>query len=332
VQENDIALIREFNHRFRKISEESGYAFVYETLALIREFIPCREIGTVILKVSGDTPENMRIGDSVLWLATPLMGLTQDMFWKMYPYIPYAKATAVNLARKVLAGEPIEVMGFVDHEQHGRGVIHKFYEKMVKVSDVVSTAGVIGRHQFLASPFTENHYTLVFCLARDGGQTFSRREKHLIALFYELFLETFRGKISHPNNGPYLPYVTREKFSPRELATIKTCFDLAHSREEITRAAVATRLHLRDTPNPERGILKKAIDKVDYDVGKIRKTVLADFEKDAPENYGKLYRELGLEHFPELFRAYAYFGFYPPGTGGSGQFISYLSGRLEKFR
>lgn len=184
---NDIALIRDFHHRFRKITNDFGYGFVYETLALIREFIPCREIGTSILKIAGNTQENMRIGDNVLWLATPLMGLTQDMFWKMYPYIPYAKATAINLARKVLAGAPIKVMGFEDHDQHGRGTVHKFYEKMVKVSDVVSTAGLIGRHQLLASPFTENYYALVFCLARDSRQTFSRREKHLIALSVRLW-------------------------------------------------------------------------------------------------------------------------------------------------
>lgn len=77
--------------------------------------------------------------------------------------------------------------------------------------------------------------------------------------------------------------------------------------------------------------MDKALEKVDYDVRKIKKTVLTDFEADTPENYRKLYRELGLEHFPDIFRAYAYFGFYPPYTNGQGPFISYLASRLDKF-
>ena len=56
MQNNDTALIRDFQHRYKQISATSGYALVYDTLALIREFIPCREIGVVIVKPNSEDP------------------------------------------------------------------------------------------------------------------------------------------------------------------------------------------------------------------------------------------------------------------------------------
>jgi hypothetical protein len=332
VQTNDIVLIREFNHRFRKICDESGYVFVYDFMALIREFIPCHDVNIDIVETASENPNDLWPTSLPLGVATPKFAFTLEMFYRLLPSLSLAKCIARDIFRQLIAGEPVKAVSFGDYPECMNGANRYFYEKLLNCGDTATTAGLLGRYQVLESPLTKRYYLTYISMGRDSGHSFNGREKELLSLFFDLFVQELRKKLYPSDKSLFLPYFINAKFSPRELATIKTCFDLAQSRAEITRAAVATRLHLRDTPNPERGILKKAIDKVDYDVGKIRKTVLADFEKDAPENYGKLYRELGLEHFPELFRAYAYFGFYPPGTGGPGQFISYLSGRLEKFR
>ncbi len=67
----------------------------------------------------------------------------------------------------------------------------------------------------------------------------------------------------------------------------------------------------------------------------MKKAALKDFDPGS-EEYRALYKEFGLAHFADVFKTYAYFGFYPPayaaGTNLRGRFNSHLSEQLDKLR
>ncbi len=349
MQNNDITLIRDFYQRYKKLSCDSGYALVYDTLTLIREYIPCKEIGISIAKAEHEDPQNIRPATIPLSVATPLMGRTQGLFYGMLSHIDFAKRTAANMIGKIIDGDRVEAISFyaTDDARDTQSVIHRFYTDLVNVSDVVMTAGLIERHQFYQSPLTQGYYVAYSCMARDNGQTFRSREKQLFALFFDIFLEDFRKKISCPENSPFLPHLTAEKtdvskieaifdtglkLKPRELATIKACFDLKQSQRKVTRSSIAGYLHLQDRDNCSDAELRKALDKVDYDFKKIKNVLLKDFEHDSSEHYNQLNEAFSLEHITDIFQAYAYFGLYPHIPKGKDQLISYLSNRLGHYR
>jgi hypothetical protein len=341
MQNNDIELIRDFHHRYKQLSDSSGYALVYDTMALIREFIPCREIGFVIMKASDD-PEDVMPASVPLWVATPLMGRTMPLFFTMYPYIPHIQRVAKTIKRQLIDGQRVEALGFDNVTPATNGMFHRFYTEKVKVSDVAHTAGVVNRHQLFASPFTQGYYVAYCCIARDNRQTFSSRDKQLFTHFFNIFLDDFKHKISCPENSPFLPYITAElfckktkfealfttgtKFKARELATIKACFDLKQNKRDIKRPTVASYLHCHDSDrkNYSTKDLKKVDGWLDNDLKKIKQHILRDFEPDSSE-YKQHHEAFALEHITDIFRSYAYFGLYPD---SSERFISYLSDRL----
>lgn len=120
------------------------------------------------------------------------------------------------------------------------------------------------------------------------------------------------------------------KFKPRELTTIKACFDLKQNQQKATRSTVANYLHLPGRDDCSALELRKALDKVDYDFRKIKDQISRNF------NYGELnddnsLQEFELEHITDVFKTYAYFGLYPHIAKGNEPFISYLSNRLDKY-
>ncbi|TAL55817.1 MAG: hypothetical protein EPN89_00150 [Methylovulum sp.] len=338
---NNIAVIRDFHHHYKQLSHTSGYALVYDTMALIKEFIPCREIGFHIIRPASDEPDDVRPGSTPLWVATPLMGKTQQMFYGLYQYIPHIKHLIKTIKRKLIEGHPIEVISFVDDPGYCKsGIIHDFFTK-INTSDAASTAGLLNRHQFIESPYTQSYYIAFCTIERENGQTFQSHEKQLFAHFFDIFLEDFKHKISCPENSYFLPYLTGEvfckktklealfdtgtKFKPRELATIKACFDLKQSNRPVTHATVARYLHLQDRDDCTAAELKRVGYWLDYDLKKIRQHLLRDLEQDTAENYSRLHKEFELEHITDVFKTYAYFGLYPD---SSKRFISYLSDKL----
>lgn len=330
--DNDIALIQDFHHRFRRFCATSGHGLIYETLALIREYIPCREIGFVVGKTASENPGNLWWSHPPLGVATRKITSTQDAFYRYLPSTGFAQQAARDVIGKILRGEPMRAISFADYPQWTTPGKNFFYEKIVKITDLAATGGLVQRHEIIESPYTASLYFSYIVLARDGGERFVAREKDLLSVFYDIFLEGFRERIAASHANPYLPLITREKFSPRELATIRVCFDLAAEGADITGPKIAARLHLGNAPDGDAAALKKALDKVYYDLAKIRKRVLKRFEQDTPENYRRMERELTPDRFPSLFRAYAYFGFYPPPHHQPEQFVAYLAKDLDKWR
>lgn len=328
---NDIVLIRDFHDRYQTLSATSAYALVYDALALIREFIPCPEIGINIAKTASENPKNVWPKEVPLWVATPLMGRNQQRFYSVLQCIPYVHRAAEKVLAPVFAGKRAETFSFSDDAQYAKGLIHDFYTKIVKVGDVAAVAGLLGRHQLQRSPSTQGYYGAYIGLARGNGQSFNSREKQFIALFFDIFLDDFRKKLNASEDGRFLPYFYNAKFSARELATIKACFDLKQSGREVTRAAVAKCLHLPGSSACTDTEVRKALDKVDYDVKKIKQSLLKDFEHDAPENYQRLQKDITLEHFTAIFQVYAYCGFYPHAAKGKDRMLGYLEDKLGKY-
>jgi hypothetical protein len=209
---------------------------------------------------------------------------------------------------------------------------------------VLVTASLLARHQFVESPNTESFYGIVCNLAHNNGQTFSENDKRILPLCFDIFVQDFKNKIRSPEHSPFVPFVTGEKicertkfealfdtgskFKPRELATIKTCFDLKKNAMEINRFNVASCLHLqsRNKQDCTDAEIKQAEGKVDYDLKKIKTQLLKDFMPGTPEYLG-LFNAFGVEHLTDVFRTYAYFGLYPDTQG---RYVSYLSGKLDK--
>ncbi|MGZ4956300.1 MAG: hypothetical protein ACXWAT_10080 [Methylobacter sp.] len=213
---NDIKLIRDFHQRYKKISHTSGYALVYDALSLIREFIPCWQIGICIAKPKNEDTKNVELATVPLTVATPTMGYTQNLFYEMLNNNDFAKRYATHFMRKVIAGEPVEARSFyeTDDEQAAKGLAHRFY-KIVNVSDVVVIGGLIAHHKFIRSPLTQSYYAAYLSMARNNEQIFYSREKRLLELFFDIFLEDFRNKISCPENSRFMPYLTGEKIDKK---------------------------------------------------------------------------------------------------------------------
>jgi len=85
---------------------------------------------------------------------------------------------------------------------------------------------------------------------------------------------------------------------------------------------------LGDTDNSDTATLKKAMDKLDYDLKKIKGHLLRDFPRDSHE-YKTFKDAFGIEHITDVFQTYAYFGLY---ADEAGRYASYLSRRLAKYR
>lgn len=324
METTDLALILEFQHRLRKLADTSGYAFVYDALSLIREYIPYWEIGIDIIKPTSEDPNSFRPGCNFLWIATRWTGRMDEIFTNlvMLMNISHIKNCAQDVIRRLIAGDPIVPHSLAEEAQRKPGLLDYFYKEIMRVSDVVDMTGLLGHYQLLESPCTRNLYVTFVSVLRDGGETFDQREKQLIAIFFNSFVDHFRPKLACTDPHRFLPIFTDLGLKPRDLATIKACFDLRLRGETVSRAAVA-------------GILGRSEDNVDDSIKRIRKAALKDFEPGT-EEYRALYKEFGLAHFADVFKTYAYFGFYPPtyaaGTNLRGRFNSHLSEQLDKLR
>jgi hypothetical protein len=342
-KETDSQIIRTFFHRYKKISNDSGYELVYKTLALIREIIPCREVGISIAQIRDNSLKSVSPGTVPLTVATPLMVRTRKIFFQMFDNIDFAKKFATAAVQTLSAGDFVEPHSFDDDPSHSKGIIHQFYHYM-GVSDVVMVAGLVDRHQFVFSPVTQSYYFAYSCMAREKESKFSFQEKQLYALFFDIFLEDFRRKIRCADESRFLPYLTGEKMGslvdfslfergvklkPRELATIRACFDLKQQKVKVSQKSLASHLHLRGKNDCSVKQLERASGYVDYDFRKIKlhlfKNLSSDQEWGSAELNDIIQNDFKLEQMSDVFKTYAYFGLYPD---SSGQFLSHLSNRL----
>jgi hypothetical protein len=325
---------REFHHRYQALSQNSGYNLVYDTLALLQEFIPSSRVSFYIVR-----PKNLNT-DKVLANTTPLLiGSkfyvdTFEYFAYLYEQFPFAARFGSNILNQALSDKPIQVYSFNDYANYRNGCHSKLH-----TSDVLVTAGLIARKQFVDAPETDNYYGIVCNMANSNGKQFGEDDKTVLALCFDTFVDDLKNKIRTSEDSPFLPQVTGElicektklekllstgkKFSGRELATIRACFDLKQQKRKISAPEVARYLHLRDK-EADPGTLKRLGDNVKTDIKKIKQQLLRDFTPDSPEY--KFYQEsFSIQHIPEVFKTYAYFGLYPD-TGR--RYTSYLEHRL----
>lgn len=318
-----IALIRDFQHRLRGLSDTSGYTFVYDALDLISQYIPCREVGLDIIKPATENPESVAPGCEPLWIASQPMAHAADIFMDIAMHIPHVKRIATETVVKLTAGEPLEPHSFGEAARENPSLLHDFYTQIIGVSDMADMVGLIGRYQLLESPYTRSFYVIYISIAREGGQVFYERDRQLLAIFFDMFLDHFRHKIRCTGDHGFLPYFTDAGLKPRDLATIKACFDLQARNERVTRASVAA-------------ILGRSEDNIDDSVKRIKTAIFKDVERAGFEEYNQRYKALGLSQFVDIFKTYAYFGFYPSerpiSVNGRDYFTSALSERLAKLR
>jgi len=342
MKNNELSILRDFQFRYQKLSQTSGYNLVYDTLALIQDIIPCRELNFTIVHPKTLNLDDVEIGTVPLFIATPFMAATQGYFFSLFNQIDFAKRFGSQILSNASSGNPIQAYSFSDHAQHSKGLLHYVY-KFLNCSDILVTASLLARHQFLLSKHTDSYYGIICTLAHYNGKAFNESEKLLLALCFDIFVEDFKNKIRCHEHSPFLPFVTGEKidqktklealfdsgtkFSPRELATIRACFDLKQQQHEITRTEVTRYMYLRDSDNIDTATLKKAMDKVDYDLKKIKEHLLRDFPHDSTE-YKTCKDAFGIEHITDVFQTYAYFGLY---ADEAGRYASYLSRRLDKY-
>jgi len=272
MKNNELALLRDFQFHYQKLSQTSGYNLVYDTLALIHEIIPCQWIAIMVNSPKTLDIDNVEFGTVPLWINTTSLAHSADLFFSLFNQIDFAKRFASQIMRNAVSDEPIQAYSFSDHAQHSKGFVHYFY-KLINCSDLLVTASLFARHQFLLSPHTDNYYGLICHLGHSDGKAFNESEKQLLALCFDIFVEDFKNKIRCPEHSPFLPFVTGEKidhktklealfdtgtkFSPRELATIKACFDLKQQQRKITRTEIAYYMYLGDTDNSDTATLKK---------------------------------------------------------------------------
>lgn len=322
VEAPDLTLILEFQHRLRGLAGASDYGFVYDALALIREFIPCREIGIDIIKPADENPDDVRPGCMPLWISSQWMAHTVARFMAMATDIAHVRQCAQDVVRRLLADQPLVPHSLSESARQRSGLLHYFYTAIMNISDVVDMAGLLGRYQLFESPRSRSFHVAYISVSRDGGGMFDEREKQLVGVFFNLFVDHFRHKIACTESHRFLPIYTDIGLKPRDLATVKACFDLRLRGEPVSRAAVAA-------------ILGKTENNVDDSIKRIRKAALQDFDPETGE-YRALYKEFGLPHFADVFKTYAYFGFYPPaeppGANRLDRFTSHLSEQLAKLR
>lgn len=320
-----LAKAREFHHRYLKLSEASGYALVYDSLKLMLDYIPGTNIGMDVLKAGNEDPDDITQGSMVLSIGTPMFTRTVDAFYRLLPYLPFASRTGKRLKRQILAGESIIALGYDDDEHAASGIIHEFYSKVFQASDMITSAGRLACYQVLALPNSRGFYTGFSSIGRANGETFTHEEKQLFALFFDIVFEDFKRKINTSEECGFLPYLVLNTFKPRELASIKACFDLKQAGQLVTRLHLAQYLHLANRSDSSAAELKKALDKVDYDLKKIKYLVFKDFADSQDEQVLALQERYDWHHVVEMFKIYAYFGFYPD---PSKRLVSYLQTKM----
>lgn len=336
---------REFLHRYKQLSENSGYNLVYDTIALLQEYVPHAQMSIIIGRPKNVDVMNVEIGTVPLWLATPFLAKTTDVFFSLLDRIDFAKQFLSKILANVLSDQPMQAYSFSDHLQHSKGLIHEFY-KWIGVNDVLAVAGLLGKHQLVLSPCTESYYAAIFSVMHSNDQRFNEQDKALLALCVDFFIDDLKKKISNPEDSPFLPFLTGEaicaktrvtdlfqtgkKFTPRELATIKACFDLKQQRRKITRPEVACYLYLddQDSKTIAPAELKKATYKVDFDLKKIKQHLLNHINPDNPA-YKITQDTFAIEHITDVFKIYAYFGLYPDQKN---RYTSYLGDKLSKHK
>jgi len=335
-------LAREFLHRYQILSQNSGYNLVYDTLALIRELIPCWSLGMVICRPKTLDYNDVTMDTVPLWLEDQALAATANLFFGVIDGIGFVKKFLYQTMANALSGKIIQVYSFFDHPQHNKGFIHYYYALRNR-SDVMIATNLIARNQFINNPHTDSFYGLFCNLAHNSGSVFTQSEKELLALCFDIFCQDIKNKISTPEDSPFLPQITGElicqktkpqalfdtgnKYSPRQLATIKACFDLKQQKRKISGREVARFLHLNDQETDET-TLKNATAKVDHDFGKIRDQLLRDVPTDT-DDYRLYKKQFRIEHVTDVFKTYAYFGLYPDTAN---RYTSYLQRRLKKWR
>lgn len=339
--DSNTAKAREFLRRYQHLSQHSGYNLVYDTLALIEELIPCWAISFIISRPKTSDIDDVELATVPLLTCSPALAPSANLFFGIINQIDFAKKFLSMAMRCAVSGDVIQSYSFSDHPRHNKGFTHYFY-KLLNCSDFLVAASLLGRNQFADSPYTASYYAMVCNLAHNNGQFFTQEEKDLAALCFDIFIDDFKKKISPPGHSPFLPQITGEiicektklkalfdtgsKYSPRQLATIKACFDLKQQKRKITCREVARYLYLQDQ-DPDEAALKKASAKVDHDLGKIKDQLLRDFPPGSADyaHYKKTFR---IEHLTDIFQTYAYFGLYPDTAK---RYSSYLERRLGKW-
>ncbi|WP_192828608.1 hypothetical protein [Methylocucumis oryzae] len=220
-----------------------------------------------------------------------------------------------DIKRQLLDGVPVDALGFDDDDECAKGILHKFYSKMIQVSSGITTMSMLNRHQLLFSPDTYGAYFALGYIARDRGQVINKREKQLFALFFDIFIADFKQKLRCSEQSGLLPILALEAFKARELACIKTCFDLKQAGLPITRNHIVSALYFNNQPNPSAEALKKALDKVDYDFKKVKARVFNGLETTDDQSIQQLYADFSWSHVIELFKLFAFSGFYPDASG-----------------
>lgn len=318
-----IALIRDFQHRLRGLSDTSGYTFAYDALVLMGEYIPCREVGLDIIKPATENPEAVAPGCNPLWISSQSMAHAADIFMDIAMHIPHVKRIATETVERLTAGEPLEPHSFGEAARENPSLLHDFYTQIIGVSDMADMVGLLGRYQLLESPYTRSFHVMYISISREGGQVFDERDRQLLAVLFNLFLDHFRHKVSCTGDHGFLPYFTDAGLKPRDVATIKACFDLQTRNERVTRASVAA-------------LLRRSEDNIDDSVKRIKTAIFKDFERAGRDDYNQRYKAFGLPYFTDVFKTYAYFGFYPPerplSANGRDYFTSGLSESLAKLR
>jgi hypothetical protein len=332
---------REFRKRFQRLSEDSGYNLAYDTMALIQEFIPCGKINLFITSPKSQNVNDVQLNTTPLFVGSTFDLEAVEYFFFMYERIACAASFASYILKQAIENKPIQAYSFSDDPQHNKGLIHYFYQKR-EISDVLVIASLIARNQFVYSPYTDSYYFLVCNLVHNEGKKFSEADKVLLGLCFDIFIDDFNSKIRPPEDCLFLPQVTGEvickktkmdalfstgkKFTPRELATIRACFDLKQQKRKFSAPEIARYLHLKDQET-DPATLKKLGDNVKTDIKKIKQQLLRAFTPDTPE-YVYYQDAFNIQHIPDVFKPYAYFGIYPDSMN---RYTSYLEHRLGKY-
>lgn len=185
-----------FLEHFEKVSQESGYAFVYDVMALMQKLIPCDEINITIAKSYSNHSADVKPGTKPMWIASEFMSETEDLFYTTLEYIPYVKWAATTMMDNLINGDTCQPLTCRDYHVNNEEDIGWFY-KRVGVKDVMSTAGLLDRNQFIKAKQTEGYYNIFIVMVRSKNSNyFHAKEKALFDVMFRVFLSRFREKIN----------------------------------------------------------------------------------------------------------------------------------------
>jgi len=260
---------------------------------------------------------------------------------------PILQKFAADTLADMQAGHPPRA-----HSLASYGFSDRFYQ-LSNCSDILAIAHIIARHQLLTRQETESYYALIFNIVRRDGKPYSQAEHQLFNQCSNFFLHDINQRLHSPPDCPLLPWLTGElihrtdghalckrtspidlfntgnKLSPRQLAAIRTCFDLKHQQRPVTRLEIARHLHLHEPKRQPTPILDQApLNRVDDDLKAIKHHLLRDFPADS-HTFNPNQKSPKLASFPDIFKAYAYFGLYPDPHN---HYQSYLQNRLGKLK